>query len=253
MTVISLQSGSNGNCTYLESGGTAILVDAGIAAREVRNRLGAAGCDVGGVRAIVISHDHADHIRTVSVLARALRVPVHLSVGTFKAARGRFRLDRIRDVRLFLSGETLRVDGLRIDTVPTPHDGADGVGLVVRDGRLSVGVLTDLGHVFSGLPELVGGLDALLVESNYDPDLLESGTYPRWLKARIRGPGGHLSNAESAGLLRRGRRLQWACLGHLSEENNRPDLALAAHRAVVPAALPLYVASRYGATPLPAL
>jgi phosphoribosyl 1,2-cyclic phosphodiesterase len=137
-----------------------------------------------------------------------------------------------------------------VQTIRTPHDAADGVAFVVDDGRCRFGILTDLGHVFDGLDDVVGSLDAVLVESNYDPDLLAGGEYPESLKQRIRGPEGHLSNFEAAQLLEAagGGRLQWACLGHLSEDNNDPQLALRTHRDILSTDLPLHVAGRYQAT-----
>ena len=155
----------------------------------------------------------------------------------------------MNDVRLFEAGATLDLGALTVRTVPTPHDGADGVAFVVSAGGKSLGVLTDLGHVFEGLASVVGALDAVFLESNYDPRMLRDGPYPEHLKARIAGPGGHISNVESAELLAgaAGDRLKWACLAHLSEENNDPKLALATHRRIVPRSLPLMVASRYEA------
>ena len=253
MTVISLQSGSSGNATYLESEGAGVLVDAGIPGSQVRARLAAYGRELTSVRAVVITHDHADHISSVGVLGRRFGIPVYLTEGSYRAARRRFRLDRIPGLHRFRAGDEIRVQGLTIRTVPTPHDGAEGVGVVVRDHRRSVGVLTDLGHVFRGLREIVRGLDAVLLESNYDLEMLECGDYPGWLKARIRGPGGHISNDEAADLLASARGLEWACLAHLSEENNRPDLALAASRVRLPERMPLFVASRTSAMILPAL
>lgn len=253
MTVISLQSGSAGNCVYVESGTTSVLVDAGVSGVEVKRRLAAYGRDVRAVRAVVITHDHADHVSSAGVLGRAFRIPVYLTHGTYESARRRFRLDRIPRLHPIVSGAEISVDGITIQTVPTPHDGSDCIGVVVRDRRRCVGVLTDLGHVFPGLAEVVRGLDAAVLESNYDHDMLENGSYPRWLKARIRGPGGHISNTEAASLLAGATGMQWACLAHLSEENNRPHLALAAHRQVLPAGFPLYVASRHSPVFLPPL
>jgi phosphoribosyl 1,2-cyclic phosphodiesterase len=111
-----------------------------------------------------------------------------------------------------------------------------------------MGILTDLGHVFKELPDIVAGLDAVFIESNYDPDMLEGGSYPFFLRKRIQGPGGHLSNSEAAELLLSGQRLKWACLAHLSEQNNDPNLALQTHRRVQRRSFPLYTASRYAAT-----
>lgn len=253
MTLISLQSGSNGNCYYVESATTAILIDAGIPGSEAEGRLAALGRDIRDVKAVVISHDHSDHASSAGVYARKFGIPVYMTAATYAAAKRRFSLGRIEALEHFAAGDTLRIGSLRVETVPTPHDAADGVALVVQHRRRRVGVLTDLGHVFAGLKEVVRSLHGVLLESNYDPDLLQNGSYPPWLKARIRGTGGHLSNAEAAELLRDAAapRLEWACLGHLSEHNNRPELALETHRRIGGHAAPLHAASRWEATVLP--
>jgi phosphoribosyl 1,2-cyclic phosphodiesterase len=144
----------------------------------------------------------------------------------------------------------LRFGQVSVETVPTPHDGADGVAFVVDDGFHRLGILTDLGHVFPKLPAVIGSLDAVLLESNYDPQMLAAGPYPEFLKQRIVGPAGHLSNLEAAELLAAtaSPRLQWACLAHISHENNTPELAIATHRKVLGGRLPLCVATRYRAT-----
>jgi phosphoribosyl 1,2-cyclic phosphodiesterase len=255
VTIFSLQSGSNGNCYYVESGSTAILIDAGIPGSEAARRLAALGRDIRDVKAVVISHDHSDHASSAGVFHRMFGIPVHMTRATYDAARKRFSLGRIEALEHFEAGDTLRIGSLRVQTVPTPHDAADGVVFVVQDRRRRVGVLTDLGHVFPELGEAIRSLHGVLLESNYDPGLLESGSYPAWLKARIRGDGGHLSNAEAAGLLRdaAGPRLEWACLGHLSEENNRPELALETHQGIVRPGFALHAASRWDTTVLPEL
>jgi phosphoribosyl 1,2-cyclic phosphodiesterase len=126
------------------------------------------------------------------------------------------------------------------------------VGFIFDDGDRRLGILTDLGHVFAGLAQTLLSLDAVLLESNYDPTMLEQGPYPEFLKQRIRGPGGHLSNHESARLLSAAfqGRLKWACLAHLSQHNNHPALALETHQAMVGPHHRLVVASRYAASPL---
>ena len=123
----------------------------------------------------------------------------------------------------------------------------DCVVFVVDDGKHRLGILTDLGHVFNGLEAVIGSLDAVLLESNYDPDMLANCSRPEWLKERIAGPGGHISNFEAAELLRASasKRMKWACLGHLSQDNNTPKLALATHRKILGKRLPLHVATRY--------
>jgi len=250
MIVVSLQSGSNGNCIYVSGGGARLLFDAGISGRQAETRLAAHGLDIRDVDALVISHDHSDHVRCAGVYHRKFGFPVYATAATFEAASARCRLGAICDVRHFSAGDVLRFARLAVETIPTPHDGVDGVGFIVTDGRRRLGILTDLGHVFDGLGGVIGSLDAVVIESNYDPDMLAGGPYPAFLKRRIRGPGGHLSNVEAAELLRScaGTRLKWACLAHLSAENNDPQLALDAHRAILAEGLPLHVAGRYTAT-----
>ena len=146
-------------------------------------------------------------------------------------------------------------DDMPVETVPTPHDGIDGSGFVVEaDGR-RLGILTDLGHVFDELPDVVNSLDAVMIESNYDEGMLERGPYPWHLKERIRSDEGHLSNVEAAELLRDAAPpgLRWACLSHRSEQNNTPRLALRVHREVLSNGLDLHVAGRYKPIRLPEL
>jgi len=250
MKVISLQSGSNGNCVYVEAGGVRLLFDAGISGKQAELRLALHGRDIRQVDAVLVSHDHADHVRCVGVYQRKFGLPIYVTEPTLRAALNYRALGRLADVRHFTAGHTLRFNGVAVETVPTAHDGADGVGFVVDDGSRRVGILTDLGHVFAALGEVVASLDAVLLESNYDPEMLAYGPYPPHLKDRIRGPGGHLSNREAAELLAAaaGRKMQWACLGHLSQENNDPRLALRTHRDILADGLPLHVAGRYEAT-----
>ncbi|MCE5303713.1 MAG: MBL fold metallo-hydrolase [Planctomycetaceae bacterium] len=254
MQAISLQSGSNGNCIYVEAGGVRLLLDAGISGRQAQRRLACHDRDIAEVNAVLISHDHADHCRNLGIFQRKFGLPVHLTAKTFQAAQ-RYRLGKLDDVRNFTAGETLRFGSVAVETIPTPHDGADGVAFVVDDGRCRLGVLTDLGHVFSGLDAVLDSLTAVFLESNYDPDMLRNGPYPEFLQRRITGPGGHLSNQEAAELLaaHAGRRMRWACLAHLSEKNNTPALALKTHRRHVDQRLPIHVASRYKAFVAPEL
>jgi phosphoribosyl 1,2-cyclic phosphodiesterase len=137
-----------------------------------------------------------------------------------------------------------------VETISTPHDGVDGVVFVVDDGKHRLGILTDLGHVFSGLGDLIASLDAVVLESNYDPDMLANGPYPEFLKERIEGPGGHISNFEAADVLKTSasKRMKWACLAHLSEDNNTPQLAVKTHHRILGKRLPILVATRYEAS-----
>ncbi len=250
MIVISLQSGSNGNCLYVESRGIRLLVDAGISARQAEDRLLARGREIRGIDALLISHDHTDHTRSMGTFQRKFSLPVYITEKTLSAVRHRTRLGKVSDIQSFIAGDSIQLAHVTVETLPTPHDGVDGVGFVIDDGERRLGVLTDLGHVFDGLSDVLKTLDAIVIESNYDPAMLERGGYPEHLKQRIRGPGGHLSNRESAELLSSlsAGSLQWACLAHLSEKNNAPELAIQTHRKLCGNELMLYVASRYQAS-----
>ncbi|MCL2701220.1 MAG: MBL fold metallo-hydrolase [Phycisphaerae bacterium] len=249
MIAISLQSGSNGNCVYVECGSTRLLVDAGISGLAAQRRLERHGRDIRAVTAVLISHDHRDHIGCAGVYSRKFNLPIHASPATIDAAR-RIRLGRIDTLGAFTPGDTLHFGDLAVETIPTPHDAADGAAFVVTDGHRRLGILTDLGHVFDGLAHTVSTLDAVFLESNYDDDMLRTGPYPWPLQQRIRGPRGHISNRESADLLHTAAspRLRWAVLSHLSEQNNHPHIALETHREIVSSHLPLHVASRYDAS-----
>jgi len=249
MIAISLQSGSNGNCIYVECGQTKLLFDAGISGLMAERRLEQHGRLIRQVQAVVISHDHSDHIRCAGVFNRKFRLPVHATEPTIEAAGGRDRLGKI-EVQHFQAGQTLDLGDLAVETLPTPHDAADGVAFVVTDGSRRLGILTDLGHVFAGLGDAISTLDGVFIESNYDPEMLRNGPYPWHLQQRIRGDHGHLSNAEAAHLLHdaAGPHLKWVVLSHLSEQNNHPLLALETNREIVSAHLPLHVASRYEAS-----
>ncbi|MFO0752090.1 MAG: MBL fold metallo-hydrolase [Thermodesulfovibrionales bacterium] len=250
MIAASLQSGSNGNCTYVECGGVGLLFDAGICGAEAARRLAALGRDIRSVRAVIVSHDHADHIRYAGVYQRKYGLPLYVTARTLCAAEAKLDLGRLDDIHLFLAGGTLSFGDVSVTTIPTPHDSEDGAVFVVSHGQKRLGVMTDLGHLFKELPQTISTLDAVFIESNYDPVLLAKGPYPPSLKRRIEGAGGHISNYEAAELLCEGARLKWACLAHLSETNNYPSLALETHRKIVPKGLVLHTAGRYSSSGL---
>jgi phosphoribosyl 1,2-cyclic phosphodiesterase len=251
MIAISLQSGSNGNCIFVEAAGVKLLFDAGITGVQAEERLAVHGRNIREIDAVIISHDHGDHIRHAGVYQRKYGLPLYVTAATLAAASSRCNLGKLKDVRHFRSSDKLRFGNLLVYAISTPHDGADGSAFVVESGTKRLGVLTDLGHVFKDLVRIVASLDAVFLESNYDPAMLAAGPYPAYLKQRIKGPHGHLSNKEAAELLCRAaksKRLQWACLAHLSEQNNHPDVALRTHCEITDGNVPLYVADRYSAT-----
>jgi phosphoribosyl 1,2-cyclic phosphodiesterase len=246
INAISLQSGSNGNCIYVEAGGTRLLFDAGISGIQAEQRLSTYGRDIREVDALLISHDHADHIRYAGVYQRKYKLPVYATPATLQTAHGRFPLGHMDDLNIFFSGSTIRFGNVSIQSIPTMHDSADGSAFVVSYRGKKLGIMTDLGHVFEGLPPIIASLDAVFIESNYDPALLMKGPYPAFLKKRISGSGGHISNIEAAELLaNHGKHLKWACLAHLSENNNHPEVALRTHRTILGEELPLFIAGRF--------
>lgn len=245
---MALQSGSNGNCIYVETSGVRLLFDAGICGIQAEARLRTRGLDIRNVDALIISHDHSDHVKHAGVFQRKYGIPVYMTPKTLAKAESRHRLGKLDDVRCFFSGGAIRIGNVSINSIPTPHDGEDGSVFIVDSGKKRLGILTDIGHVFQELIPAVASLDAVFMESNYDPAMLEHGPYPAFLKRRIKGEGGHLSNVESAELLCWGGRLKWACLAHLSQDNNEPSLALKTHRKILGRNLPLHVAGRHAPT-----
>ncbi len=246
MIAISLQSGSNGNCLYIETNGTRLLFDAGISAATAADRLASHGRNIKDVNALIISHDHADHVRHAGVYHRKYGLPVYITPGTLKVASSRHRIGRVDDIMHFSAGEEIKINNLSVQTIPCPHDCIDGSLFVISSNGKRLGIFTDVGHVFNELYTIISSLDAVFIESNYDTDMLIKGPYPAYLKKRIQGPQGHLSNSEAAELLRDGKRLKWACLTHISNNNNTPSAALKTHREVLGNDLTLYTASRHG-------
>jgi len=241
----SLQSGSNGNCLFVESGEIRLLFDAGLTGLQTKQRLESLGVDIRTINAVIISHAHSDHVYYAGVLQRQYQLPIWMTPGTHEKMLDTGRLGRVSEPHLFRSGETLPFGTVKVETIPTTHDAPEGVCFVVDNGTVRFGVMTDLGSRFLGLKETIATLDGIYLESNYDPDMLESGFYPEELKQRIRSDQGHLSNLDAAELLLKSKRLRWACLGHLSAKNNCPLLALETHRKILGETLPLHIAPRF--------
>ncbi|MCL2001601.1 MAG: MBL fold metallo-hydrolase [Planctomycetes bacterium] len=221
----SLASGSSGNSYYFQSSAGAVLIDAGLTGRELVKNIFAAGGDPVRVRGIIVTHDHGDHVSSAGVLHRRHGWKLWMTAGTREAAAD--RLGKI-EAEMVRPGAGLSAAGFIFEFTATPHDGTEPVAVAAETTGRRGGVFTDLGHVFDGLGDLLANLDFVFLESNYDADLLAANQkYPPFLKARIRGEGGHLSNTEASTLIRNlpGERLRRVVLSHLSQENNRPELA----------------------------
>ena len=223
----SLGSGSTGNATLVEatSGGrtTRLLIDCGFGLKHLDARLGRAGLVARQIDAVFITHEHGDHIGCAHALSRRDRIPVWMSEGTWLATGGRDYEGRLNLAR---DGAEIAVGDLALQPFTVPHDAREPLQLVCTDGARRLGVLTDLGHATPYVLARLAGLDALLLECNHDGDLLEQSAYPAFLKLRVGGNYGHLSNTAAADIARAVRHdgLRHVVAAHLSEQNNRPDI-----------------------------
>jgi phosphoribosyl 1,2-cyclic phosphodiesterase len=251
MKIIPLQSGSAGNCIYIESGEVRLLFDAGVSGSQVQERLAKHGVDAFKVNAVFITHEHSDHIQCAGILSRKFGLPLYITVPTYRRAASRIGTPGVGQIHHFKAGASVKIGHVTIESLSTPHDAIDGVVFVIDDGSVRLAICTDIGHVFAEMHALVGSVDGLFLESNFDQEMLKNGRYPASLKQRIAGPGGHISNIESAELIAKsaGSRLQWLYAGHLSEDNNRPAKVLDTHRQVLGEQLEIQIASRYCVSP----
>ena len=224
--ISSIASGSNGNCYYVGNEQEAVLVDAGISCRETERRMARQGLSMRHVKAIFVSHEHTDHVKGLSVLANKYQLPVYLSAGTRRACKLAIPERLLAPV---VDQQTITVGGLRVTAFRKYHDAADPYSFVVGDDGLSIGVFTDIGRVCEQVAYRFAQCDAVFLETNYDEGLLMGGRYPHFLKKRIRGGYGHLSNTQALELFMKHRspRLTHLFLSHLSRDNNNPELVTA--------------------------
>lgn len=219
----SLGSGSRGNATLVESGSTCVLLDCGFSIRETERRLARLGRVPGDIDAVVVTHEHSDHVSGVAALSRRFDLPVWASLGT--ATRGGLR--GLTGLRTFTVDERLSIGDLEVVPYPVPHDAREPCQFTFGDGANRLGVLTDTGSITAHIVEQLAGCSGLMLECNHDERLLQTSGYPQSLKNRIAGRFGHLSNGQSAQLLEvlDTGSLQHLVAVHLSEQNNRPELA----------------------------
>ena len=219
----SLNSGSNGNCYYIGNGQEAVFIDAGISCRETERRMIRMGLPIRGVKAIFITHEHTDHTRGAEVLSRKYGIPVYITVTTYHSSR--MNLDP-QMVKPFIAGFPVQVGDLCVHPFPKMHDASEPHSFTVSSGRVTAGVFTDIGMACEHVAHHLGKCHAAFLEANYDEGMLERGRYPVYLKRRIQGMEGHLSNDQALDLFTTHRSpwLQLLVLSHLSAENNHPDL-----------------------------
>lgn len=225
MRFATLGSGSRGNAVLVEGGDTRVLVDCGFAAREAERRLKLLGVDPGTLNAILVTHEHGDHLRGVPVLARRYGIPVWTTSGSWRRVPDHRKPISLRSFSGHDAG--FRIADIHVEPFPVPHDAREPCQFVLEAAGRRLGLLTDAGCVTPYARALLRECDALMLECNHDTGMLRGGPYPRALQDRIAGPFGHLSNDQAAELLDQlpVARLSSLHVAHLSEKNNRPDLA----------------------------
>lgn len=246
--ITSLNSGSNGNCYYVGNEYEAVLVDAGISCRETERRMKRVGLTMQKVKAIFVSHEHSDHIRGISVMARKYQLPVYITPCTLQHG-GLVLEDHL--IRTFIKFEPVVIGGLSVTAFPKLHDASEPHSFMISGNQVNIGVFTDIGTPCDQLIHYFKQCHAAFLESNYDEKLLDEGRYPYFLKNRIRGGKGHLSNRQALEVFitHKPSYMSHLLLSHLSKDNNCPKLVydLFSSRA---GSTKVVVASRYEETPV---
>ena len=224
LEIAALGSGSAGNSLLIRSSETLLLIDCGFTLKETTARMGALGVAPDDLDAVLVTHEHGDHLKGVGPLSRRHGVPVWLTHGTYHRARDR----RFAEVHLFHAHEPFGIGDIEVDPFPTPHDAAESCQFVFSSGDTRFATVTDLGACTPHVRQKLEGVNGLVVECNYDLEMLRNGPYPAQLQARIRGDWGHLGNEQAAQLLAGLDHDSLSCilLGHLSERNNSDAAAL---------------------------
>ena len=221
-----IASGSNGNCYYVGNEMDAVLIDAGINCRMFLKRMAIRGLSAEKIRAVFVSHEHADHCRGLSVFSKRLNIPVYITEKTRKRIRTYLRISK--NLHLFVPGDSITIGSLTVHSFLKKHDAIEPCGFRIEYDSLNVGVFTDLGSICDQVIYHASQCQALFLETNYDETLLWEGSYSQILKKRISSDNGHLSNSQALELVRKHchSNLQMVLLSHLSSENNRPEIAL---------------------------
>ena len=234
VSLISLYSGSKGNCTYIRAGTDEILIDAGRSLRALTCALTNIGSDLCRIKAIFITHEHSDHVSALEMLSKKFRIPIHMTEESAKkvlATTSYVKNNIICHSPLYEA----KIGGLTVRSFTTPHDSDMSVGYTIElpDGE-KIGYATDIGHITSEIRKNLLGSAAVVIESNHDVQMLKDGPYPAWLKMRIGSPNGHLSNADCSAFLPEliASGTKDILLAHLSGENNTPDAALGCAKCV---------------------
>ena len=223
----SLFSGSNGNSLFVSDGNTRILIDAGVSMKRIKNALASIGEDPDKLSALLVTHEHRDHSSCVGIIERGYRIPVYTTKGTWREIRRYIGTVNEAHINHIEPGESFKIGNIEVMPFSIPHDASDPVGYSFSCNGKKIAVATDIGHMNMDLLNYIRNSDLLLLESNHDADMLDNGPYPYVLKRRIKSDHGHLCNlsaGETIALLAK-EGVKRFILGHLSGENNHPELA----------------------------
>lgn len=227
MKYISLSSGSCGNSHYVEGTDTKMIVDAGISGKKITEHLATHGRDLQGLNAILVTHEHFDHIQAVGILSRKFDAPIFATEKTWEQMRKHVGKIADKNIQIFNKGETLEIGSMEVDTFGISHDAVDPVGYAFRQNNQKIAIVTDIGMITEEVFNKIKGSDIAVVESNYDEEMLAYCSYTYQLKQRIRSEMGHLSNSEAGylgmALVKSGTKK--LLLAHLSKESNLPQIA----------------------------
>ena len=222
-----LYSGSSGNCLYVNTNNTKILVDCGTSGKKICEGLASIDSSIEDIDAILVTHEHSDHVQSLGMISKKFNIPVYANIETWNAMEKQKEKVLPENIKIFENDKDFTLNDLTIHPFSIPHDAANPCGFNIHNGKRKLSIATDLGHMDNKIFEQLEKSSFILLEANYDPEILKVSRYPFILKQRISGPQGHLSNETSgktiAALMKKD--LKQVVLGHLSKENNFPELA----------------------------
>ncbi len=229
MLFCSLASGSSGNCHLINNGKNSILVDAGLSGKRIENKLKEIDVDPMSLTAILVSHEHTDHISGVGVLSRRYNIPIYANKGTWEGMNTRIGEIKENNIRCFNSTDDFNIKDFNIKSYDIPHDANEPVGFSIRRNNIKVSIVTDLGYINQNIVEHIRDSDLVVLESNHDEEMLKLGSYPYHVKRRVLSDLGHLSNEAAGNAVAdlANNNVETVILAHLSRENNFPELAVA--------------------------
>ena len=223
----SLYGGSSGNCLFVATKNTKVLIDCGTSCKKIWEGLASIDSSIEDIDAILVTHEHSDHVQSLGMISKKFDIPVYSNIETWNAMEKQKEKISEHNIKYFKNDEDFLLKDLNIHPFSTPHDAANPCGFNIHNGKKKLSIATDLGHMNNNIFKNLENSSFILLESNYEPEVLKASNYPFYLKRRIAGPNGHLSNEDAGKTISKlmKKNLKHVLLGHLSKENNFPELA----------------------------